>query len=79
MASGIDNFFYYDGYTRTDAKLFYNFAGTSSYRGQIFVEVNNMFDKHYSTFAFDNGGPADGQSYAVSAPRNFSIGVSYNF
>lgn len=78
-ASGIDNFFYYDGYTRTDAKLFYNFAGTSSYRGQIFVEVNNMFDKHYSTFAFDNGEPADGQSYAVSAPRNFSIGVSYNF
>lgn len=77
--TGIDNFFYYEGYTRTDAKLFFNFAGTSSYKGQIFVELNNVFDKNYSTFAYDNGGPNDGQSYAVSAPRNFSIGVAYNF
>ncbi|MFD1614225.1 TonB-dependent receptor [Gelatiniphilus marinus] len=78
-ASGIENFFYYGGYTRTDAKLFYNFAKTSPYKGQLFIEINNMFDEHYSTFAYDNGGPADGQAYSVAAPRNISIGVSYNF
>lgn len=77
--TGLGNFFYYEGYTRTDAKLFYNLAGTSSYKGQIFVEVNNVFNEKYSTFAYDNGGPNDGQSFAVSPQRNFSIGVSYNF
>ena len=78
-ATGLENFFYYNGYSRTDATLFYNFAGTSSKKGQIFVEFNNMFNENYATYVFDNGGPSDGQSYSASAPRNFSIGVSYNF
>lgn len=78
-ATGLENFFYYGGYTRADAMLFYNFAKTSTHKGQIFVEVNNIFDENYSTYVFDNGGPVDGQSYSASALRNFSIGVSYNF
>src|SRR5690554_992395 len=78
-ATGLENFFYYGGYTRADAMLFYNFAKTSTHKGQIFVEVNNIFDENYSTYVFDNGGPADGQSYSASPLRNFSIGISYNF
>ena len=78
-ATGLENFFYYNGYSRTDSTLFYNFAGTSSRRGQIFVEFNNMFNENYATYVFDNGGPSDGQSYSASAPRSFSVGVSYNF
>lgn len=78
-ATGLENFFYYGGYTRADAMLFYNFAKTSSNKGQVFVEVNNIFDENYSTYVFDNGSPADGQSYSASPLRNFSIGVSYNF
>lgn len=78
-ATGLENFFYYGGYTRADAMLFYNFAKTSAHKGQIFVEVNNIFDENYATYAFDNGGPGDGQSYSVSPLRNFSVGVSYNF
>ena len=78
-ATGLENFFYYNGYSRTDATLFYNFAGTSSKKGQIFVEFNNMFNENYATYVFDNGGPNDGQSYSASALRSFSVGVSYNF
>ena len=78
-ATGLENFFYYNGYSRTDATLFYNFAGTSSKKGQIFVEFNNMFNENYATYVFDNGGPSDGQSYSASALRSFSVGVSYNF
>ena len=78
-ATGLENFFYYGGYTRADAMFFYNFAKTSTHKGQIFVEVNNIFDENYATYVFDNGGPADGQSYSASPLRNFSIGVSYNF
>ena len=78
-ATGQENFFYYKGYTRADATLFYNFAGAYSYRGQFFIEVNNIFDENYSTYVFDNGGPGDGQSYSASPMRSFSVGVSYNF
>lgn len=78
-ATGLENFFYYKGYTRADATLFYNFAGAYSYRGQFFIEVNNIFDENYSTYVFDNGGPGDGQSYSASPMRSFSVGVSYNF
>lgn len=78
-ATGLENFFYYDGYTRADAMFFYNFAKTSAHKGQVFVEVNNIFNENYATYVFDNGGPADGQSYSASPLRNFSIGVSYNF
>ncbi len=77
-ATGLENFFYYKGYTRADAKLFYNFAGVYSYKGQFFIEVNNIFNKNYSNYVFDNGGPDDGQSYSASPMRSFSIGVSYN-
>jgi len=59
--------------------LFYNFAKTSAHKGQVFVEVNNIFNENYSTYVFDNGGPGDGQSYSASPLRNFSVGVSYNF
>ncbi|HRN45814.1 MAG TPA: TonB-dependent receptor, partial [Flavobacterium sp.] len=78
-ATGLENFFYYNGYSRTDATLFFNFAGTSSKRGQLFVEFNNIFNENYATYVFDNGGPNDGQSYSASALRSFSVGVSYNF
>lgn len=78
-ATGLENFFYYQGYTRADAMLFYNFAGAFSHKGQIFVEFNNIFNENYATYVFDNGGPGDGQSYSASALRNFSLGVSYNF
>ena len=78
-ATGLENFFYYKGYTRADASLFYNFAGGSSHKGQIFVEFNNIFNENYATYVFDNDGPNDGQSYSASALRNFSVGVSYNF
>ncbi len=77
-ATGLENFFYYKGYTRADATLFYNFAGPYSYKGQFFIEVNNIFDENYSNYVFDNGGPGDGQSCSASPMRSFSIGVSYN-
>lgn len=77
-ATGVDNSFYYKGYTRTDAALFYNFGRTSSHKGQIFVEFNNIFNENYATYAFDSFGPKGGQSYAPAALRNFSIGVTYN-
>ena len=77
-ATGLENFFYYKGYSRADAKLFYNFAGVYSYKGQFFIEVNNIFNENYSNYVFDNGGPSDGQSYSASPMRSFSIGVSYN-
>ena len=77
-ATGLNNLFYYKGYTTTDATLFYNFEGTSSKKGQIFIELFNAFDKNYATFAFNTRGTTD-QSYTPAAPRNFSIGVSYNF
>lgn len=78
-ATSVENFFYYKGYTRADAMVFYNFAGPYSYRGQFFIEVNNIFNENYSTYVFDNGGPGDGQSYSASPMRSFSVGVSYNF
>ena len=78
-ATGLGNFFFYEGYTRADATLFYNFAGASADKGQIYVEFNNIFNENYATYGFDNGGPGDGQSFSASALRNFSIGVSYNF
>ena len=78
-ATGLENFFYYKGYTRADAMVFYNFAGPYSYKGQFFIEVNNIFDENYSNYVFDNGGPGDGQSYSASPMRSFSVGVSYNF
>ena len=77
-ATGLENFFYYKGYTRADATIFYNFAGAYSYKGQFFIEVNNIFNENYSNYVFDNGGPSDGQSYSASPMRSFSIGVSYN-
>ena len=77
-ATGLENFYYYKGYSRADAKLFYNFAGVYSYKGQFFIEVNNIFNENYSNYVFDNGGPSDGQSYSASPMRSFSIGVSYN-
>ena len=77
-ATSLENFFYYKGYTRADATLFYNFAGAYSYKGQFFIEVNNIFNKNYSTYVVDNGGPGDGQSYSASPMRTFSIGVTYN-
>lgn len=78
-ATSIENFFYYEGYTRADAMVFYNFAGPYSYKGQLFVEVNNIFDENYSTYVYDNGGPGDGQSYSASPMRSIWVGVSYNF
>ena len=78
-ATGLENFFYYKGYTRTDAMVYYNFAGLYSYKGRFFVEVNNIFNENYATYIYDNGGPGDGQSYSPSPLRNFMVGVTYNF
>lgn len=77
-ATGVDNSFFYGGYTLTNASFFYNFGGAYSHKGQIYVEMNNIFNENYAAFAFDSFGAAGGQSYAPAPLRNFSVGVIYN-
>ncbi len=77
-ATGPVNSFFYKGYTLTDATLFYNLGSSSSHKGQIFFELNNLLKENYATYVFDSFGADQGQSYAPAPLRNFTIGVSYN-
>lgn len=72
---------YYKGYTVVDAKLFYNLDKKYANKGRIFLEVNNVFNENYATYALDfwNEFGIDGGVFYAPAPmRNFSIGISYN-
>lgn len=77
-ATGGDNAFYYGGYTTSDVQLQYNFTMKSSQRAQLFVELNNIFDKEYATTVFDSFGGEGGQSFTPGMGRNFRIGINYS-
>ncbi|MBJ7882018.1 TonB-dependent receptor [Gelidibacter salicanalis] len=77
-ATGVDNSFFYQGYTLVDASFFYNLGGALSHKGQVFVDISNLFNKNYASYAFDSFDDVGGQSYSPAPLRNFSIGVTYN-
>lgn len=77
--TGIDNAYYYKGYTLSDVKVFYDFKMKSNQSAQVYLEVNNMYDSKYATVAFDNFFPTEGgQLFAPGVGRNFTLGVKYS-
>lgn len=71
-----DNAASYGGYTVSHLAVFYNFNQRSANRGRIFFEVQNLFDARYAESVF---GSVEARSFAPAPPRNYSLGVSYNF
>lgn len=78
-ATGADNAFYYGGYNKSDAEIFYDFQLAKNDQNlRLYVQLNNMFDQKYATTVFDSFGPEGGQSYAPAPGRNFMVGLNFN-
>ena len=70
----LDNDIKDGGYNIVNLKIFYNFDKLFSSKGNIFVSVNNLFDKLYSESVFGDWNP-----YSASPTRNVTFGVNYSF
>ncbi|MGM0443692.1 MAG: TonB-dependent receptor, partial [Fibrobacterota bacterium] len=71
-----DNSTTYDGYTTLDGDLFYRFTTVSGRGARVFVSAKNLTDEKYSQSIWEGYGTLN---YAVSAPRNVSAGVQFEW
>jgi outer membrane receptor protein involved in Fe transport len=71
-----DNLATYDGYTVTNASIFYEFNPMSVSSNRIFFEVKNVFDALYAEAVF---GDVGSQLFGPAPTRNFVLGINYSF
>ena len=60
-------------YNVFNLKVFYNFDKLFSSRGNIFVGMNNLFNKHYAETIFGTN------MYSASPTFNVTAGINYSF
>ena len=63
----------YDGYTVTNATLFYDLGARLAQRGRLFVQVDNVLDERYAEAVFAAFGTL---KYAPAPPRRITLGLS---
>ena len=63
----------YDGYTVTNATLFYDLGARLAQRGRLFVQIDNVLDERYAEAVFAAFGTLN---YAPAPPRRFTVGLS---
>lgn len=71
-----DNSKKYNGYSLTNATIFYNLSKTNFNKGKIFLTVNNIFNEKYASSMWEG---YDTINYAPAPTRNFSLGINYSF
>ena len=68
-----ENTFRDGAYNVFNLKVFYNFDKLFSSKGNIFVGMNNLFNKHYAETIFGTN------MYSASPTFNVMAGVNYSF
>lgn len=67
---------FYNGYTVANTEFYYSF-GKENKNSRLFLQVNNIFDKIYSTRAINFG--TEKNFYAPAPTRHLVAGIKYNF
>jgi outer membrane receptor protein involved in Fe transport len=62
----------YDGYDVVDASIFYDISDKKGVKYKISLDVDNLFDEHYSQAVWSGYGTTN---YALSWPRTFWLGI----